>query len=403
MSGAREGSRIESPNTGNVMTQGLFPEFDPVADGLVSGSKPSPRIHEKYAPAFEHYSETQRAAAVLYFFPHASAREFPEPTRPRVVKWYCPFADQRLFPSGHRYSINVYVGCEHGCVYCYANGYLAASEPQAKNGFRRLLLKDLDDLERFDVPVAPAHLSNSTDALQAVESERGDTLFALRQLVERRHRFSSITLLTKNPAKLLENDYLETLRRLNALKRSHPLYDFFREHGAPPLRLECSLAFYRDEARRCFDPCAPPVRNRMEAIRKLRENGIAVAVRIDPLFPRDPLPGGPRLAEFGLSDFQSFSDLEGLVGFCRDAGVWRIIYSVAKITKPREGALPETMRRLKRVYEHLAGTNRLEFRGGSWRLPEKVAAAHVVEALRTLCRSHAMPLFACRQNLLETR
>ncbi|MCL2118121.1 MAG: hypothetical protein FWH27_06795 [Planctomycetaceae bacterium] len=48
-------------------------------------------------------------------------------TRPRVVKWYCPFADQAVFPSGVRDSINVYCGCEHGCHYCYVQGYSAAS------------------------------------------------------------------------------------------------------------------------------------------------------------------------------------------------------------------------------------------------------------------------------------
>ncbi|HLA83576.1 MAG TPA: hypothetical protein VJL29_02185 [Thermoguttaceae bacterium] len=83
-----------------------------------------------------------------------------EVTRPKVIKWYCPFADQRKFPSGHRYSINVYTGCQHKCGYCYVTGY-SARQPDCKNRFRQDLCKNLEMLEAFDVPPAPVHLSNS--------------------------------------------------------------------------------------------------------------------------------------------------------------------------------------------------------------------------------------------------
>ena len=86
------------------------------------------RVHPKYQPVFQELDETDRAAVALYFLPHGSKKDVLEVTRPRVVKWYCPFADQREFPSGHRYSINVYTGCKHQCRYCYAGGY-SAREP----------------------------------------------------------------------------------------------------------------------------------------------------------------------------------------------------------------------------------------------------------------------------------
>lgn len=63
------------------------------------------RVHPKYQPVFDRLSEADRAAVALYFLPHGSKKDVLEVTRPRVVKWYCPFADQREFPSGHRYSI----------------------------------------------------------------------------------------------------------------------------------------------------------------------------------------------------------------------------------------------------------------------------------------------------------
>ena len=379
--------------------QQIFSDFD---DSTRLGRELIAKLHEKYVPACEKYGESEQAALALYFLPHGSKKAVLEPTRPRVVKWYCPFADQRIFPSGHRYCINVYTGCEYGCVYCYANGYLAETKPKAKEHFRRDLLRDLDDLDRFDVPSAPVHLSNSTEALQPIETVRRDTLFTLQNLSERRHRFTSVTFLTKNPAMLLEDDYLKTLQKLNRLKSDHPKCDFFCQSDTPPLRVECSLAFYREEARKLFDSRAPSVAKRMEAIRELCREGIPVTVRIDPLFPRNPLPGGLMMKDFDFFDFQSETDLNTLVDFCAEAGVRRMVYSVAKITKPRFGALPESMQKLRRIYEHLAGTPRLEFRGGSWRLPFSIGEEFIVRPLRFRCEEKELPLFACKENLLGT-
>jgi DNA repair photolyase len=171
------------------------------------------RVHSKYRPVFEKLSEADRAAVSLYFLPHGSKKDVLEVTRPRVVKWYCPFADQRESPSGHRYSINVYAGCEHRCEYCYAAGYVGG-DARCKNRFREDLVKDLDALDDYGVPPAPVHLSNSTDALQRLEVEHRHCLFALEKLDERRHRFTTVTLLTKNPAMLLDERYIDVLRRL---------------------------------------------------------------------------------------------------------------------------------------------------------------------------------------------
>ncbi len=112
------------------------------------------RVHPKYRPVFEKMNKKDRAAVALYFLPHGSKKDLLEVTRPRVVKWYCPFADQREFPSGHRYSINVYTGCEHKCQYCYVTGY-SDRRPDCKSRFRQDLCKDLEALEVFDVPPAP--------------------------------------------------------------------------------------------------------------------------------------------------------------------------------------------------------------------------------------------------------
>ena len=380
--------------------------FTFVEDGLSAsevrkGLSLASRVHAKYRPVFDKLDESDRAAVALYCLPHGSRKDVLEVTRPRVVKWYCPFADQRMFPSGHRYSINVYTGCEHRCQYCYVNGY-SARQPNCKSRFRQDLCKDLEALEAFDVPPAPVHLSNSTDALQPLEQAHRHTLFTLEKLAEHRKRFTTVTLLTKNPAALVEDGYIQALHRLNQLPSDHSRRGRFEEKGFPPLRLEISLAFFNDQHRRLLDPAAPSVEDRMEAIRRLRKENLPVFLRIDPLFPRDPLGGGKTMASFGLPDVQPMSDLEGLVGFGSEAGIQGIIYSVAKITRPRQGGPSPVMEQMKRVYNHLSADQPLAFRGGSWRLPENVAKERVVGPFLELCARYSISAKPCKANLITT-
>jgi len=359
------------------------------------------RVHPKYQPVFDKLDESDRAAVALYFLPHGSKKDVLEVTRPRVVKWYCPFADQRVFPSGHRYSINVYTGCEHNCRYCYVNGY-SARQPDCKSRFRQDLCQDLEALEALEVPPAPVHLSNSTDALQPLEQVHRHTLYTLEKLAEHRNRVTTVTLLTKNPAVLMDDRYIEVLHRLNRLPADHPKHAFFEKNEFPPLRLEVSLAFFDDQCRRLLDPVAPSVESRMEAIRFLRRQGLPVLLRIDPLFPRDPLGGGNTMADFGLPDVQPMSDLEVLVAFGQEVGIKGIVYSVAKITRPWQGNLSPVMGQMKLVYQYLSDGQPLVFRGGSWRLPKDAAKERVVEPFLELCNRYSMPAKACKANLIGT-
>ena len=375
----------------------LFNAETDVERGLLLAS----RIHHKYAPVFKKLPLRDRAALALYFLPHRSKKDILEVTRPRVIKWYCPFADQRTFPSGHRYCINVYTGCEHECQYCYAAGYVTR-QANCKPTFRADLVKDLDALDACDVRPAPVHMSNSTDPLQSLEQEHRHTLYALEKLVERRHRFTTITVLTKNPAVLMDQRYIQALHHLHQLPTDHPRSAWFAKNGYPPLRIECSLAFHDDKHRKLFDQAAPSVESRMTAIRFLRKEGLPVFVRIDPLFPHDPLPGGKTMGDYDLPDIQPMADLEKLIRFAREVGAGHLIYSVAKITRPRCGMLPSVMEKMKRVYEHLAREQPLVCRGGSWRLPANVVTSLVAEPFLDLCRQHSMEAKMCKTNLVST-
>lgn len=359
------------------------------------------RIHPKYKPAFDEFSEEQIASLALYFLPHKSQKDVLGVTRPRVVKWYCPFADQKHFSSGFRYCINVYAGCSHGCKYCYANSY-EPENAKCKDGYKRKLCKDLDEIAEYGLPAGPIHLSNSTDAFQPLELTQRLSLYTLREIAKYRRYFTSITLLTKNPTILTDPEYIDVLQSLSELPADHPKKELFGKGKLPALRVEVSVAF-GDEKNACFyDPGAPAIESRFKAIQTLRQNGIDVLLRIDPLLPRNPLRNGKRLADFRLPDAQSLDELNKLVAFAAENDLFRIVYSVAKIVVPRYKPMPDAMSRLKEVYDYIANGQKLIFRGGSWRLPDKLAQEHVAGPFVEICKSHGIEACFCKQNLLST-
>lgn len=368
---------------------------------IEAGLERAAKIGSKFAPAWEGLPPADAAAFANYFLPHKSAKNLLSPTRPRVIKWYCPFANQRDFPTGIRYCINLYSGCSHDCVYCYAAGY-SPENAACKRDFEKMLARDLADMEKFNTPPAAVHLSNSTDPFQPLELQAGHTKLALQKLLEHRKRFSSIVLLTKNPAIAANDDYIKLLLELNSLSKQHPCYEKFKQANLPGVRVEISLAFLDDPARKFFDPAAPTVANRLEAIAKLRAAGVPVVLRIDPLLPRAPLPGSLSHRDFSLPAAQSLQNLNALVKFAADQGIMQIVYSVAKIPQPRYRKMPGKMQNLKQLYEYLASPQKLIYRGGSYRLPHQVLMQHVVEPFLEITRQHNMPTFFCKDNLLST-
>jgi DNA repair photolyase len=362
------------------------------------------RIHPDYRSVWEAVSEEQRRALSAYFLPLKSTAEFLEPTRPKMIKWYCPFASQARFPSGHRYCVNVYAGiCAHNCLYCYAMQY-QRGQSRPKADFCRLVDRDIADLERFGVAPAPIHLSNSTDPFQELERKCGHTRYLLDRILGHRQRFTTVTILTKNPLLAVQQGYVSLFRELIALPPGHARNADFTAQGVPAFQIHVSLAFWRDEARAVYEPCAPSVSERVEGLWALREAGIPIVLRIDPLFPRSPLPlcSYQSLRDYGLAEAQTLEDLEQLVNLARSLGAGHVVYSPMKIVCPRGRQLHETMQSLLRVYRESAAPGRPEWRGGSWRLPAEIAAQHVVGSFRSLCEQMGVPAKFCMRDLMET-
>lgn len=362
------------------------------------------RIHPDFKPVWDGLPENQQLALAAYFLPWGSKKSQLAPTRPKILDWYCPFAAQTVFRSGHRYCLNVYSGCAHDCDYCYAMSY-AQLKASCKRGFERMLSRDLADLEAFDVPPAPVHLSNSTDPFQPLEQLHGHTRLALQGLLEHRHRFTTITMLTKNPLLAVKLGCLDLLQSLGKLTLDHPEEAKFAADGNPPLQVQVSLAFWREVPRRAYDVTASSVEDRKAGVRALRDAGIPVILRIDPLFPRSPLPldGKASMADFGLTEAQTISDLEHLVDFAREVGARHVVYSPVKVVQPRGRQLSATMTAVRDLYRALSEPSKPIWRGGSWRLPKEVADEHVIRPFLEICKRAGVAAKFCMKDLIEIR
>ena len=169
------------------------------------------------------------------------------------------------------YVINPYVGCQHGCSYCYArfmkrfSGHL---EPwglfaDVKINAPELLRKEITKKKRGRV-----WMSGVCDPYQPLEAKYELTRQCLEILAANEW---PVTIQTRSPL---------VLRDLDILK------------GAKDLEAGLSITTADDKIRRLFEPYATSVEDRLKTLEELHLNGIRTYAMIAPV-----LPGAEALAE----------------------------------------------------------------------------------------------------------
>ena len=204
---------------------------------------------------------------------------------PKIVEKLCKTA---LSKSGlsYDYTVNPYTGCLHGCVYCYANfmrrfsGHLQddwGSFVDVKVNILDVLAKELPRRTGGSV-----WLSSVCDPYQQVEAKYRLTRGIIDLLSS--YRNFSISILTKNAL---------VLRDLDLLKRIKNRLD-----------IGFTITTFNPDAQPIFEPNASPVRDRINALRRLTENGFDTWVFIAPMLPyvtEEGIEDGLRdLAESGV-------------------------------------------------------------------------------------------------------
>ena len=158
---------------------------------------------------------------------------------------------------------NHYIGCEHGCKYCYAPGCMRTtkekwySQTYVRKNALESFEKDAKGLRGSSKRILFSFLS---DPYQPIEKKEHITHQCL-EIVAKYNLQSSI--LTKGDSELIEADF--------------ELY-----HKAHT-QLGITICFANDDARKAWEPNASSIQDRFNTIKKAYKQGIYTCVSLEPV------------------------------------------------------------------------------------------------------------------------
>jgi len=157
------------------------------------------------------------------------------------------------------YTANLYRGCVHGCVYCYAPSLIHDERQWGSYVDVRVNAPEILDRELRRVEKKVVFLSSASDPYQLAEAKYRVTRRVLEVLLK--HEFP-VLVLTRSPL---------VLRDLDLLKKF------------PWVRVGFSISTVSD---RFYEPLVPTLEARLGALKKLGEAGITTWVSMAPVIPQ---------------------------------------------------------------------------------------------------------------------
>ena len=164
----------------------------------------------------------------------------------------------------HDYVVNPYVGCAHGCSYCYARymkRFTGHREPWGEFVDVKVSAPELLEKEIRRKPKGTIWMSGVCDPYQHLEKKYELTRRCVGIIID--HGWP-LSIQTRSPL---------VLRDIDILKRGKDV------------RAGFSITTASEEIRRIFEPHAPPIPARLEALRTLHENGVGTFCMIAPILP----------------------------------------------------------------------------------------------------------------------
>lgn len=206
---------------------------------------------------------------------------------------------------GMGYSMNVYQGCEHGCIYCYARNSHEYWGFSAGLDFERKILvkKNAPQLlaEKLQSKNWQPHtitMSGNTDCYQPAERRFNITRQCLEVFLKYRH---PVSIITKNALITRDLDILSQLAEENLIGVS------------------VSITSLSEKTRMAVEPRTATIKKRLETVKILSAAGIPVNVMIAPIIPginsHEVLPLAKAAADAGaLSIGHTVVRLNGQIG-----------------------------------------------------------------------------------------
>ena len=166
----------------------------------------------------------------------------------------------KIFP----YVINPYVGCQHGCTYCYARfmkRFTGHREPWGQFVDVKINAVELLKLEIRKKKPGRVWVSGVCDPYQLLEKKYQLTRGCLQVLADQHW---PVSVLTRSPLVLRDMDILKT---------------------GENFEVGMSITTADEQVRFQFEPSAPPIRERLQALGVLHQIGIRTYAMLAPLLP----------------------------------------------------------------------------------------------------------------------
>ncbi|MDK2907997.1 MAG: hypothetical protein PWQ87_455 [Candidatus Woesearchaeota archaeon] len=160
--------------------------------------------------------------------------------------------------------LNPYVGCQHACIYCYADFMrrFSGHEEEEWGSFVDVKINAPETITsgtvKKDCLIA---IGSVTDPYQPLEARYGITRGCLERLLKFQPR---LEILTKSPLVLRDLDLLKQFKKL---------------------RVGISVGILDENLSRKLEPYAPSPKRRLEALKKLHEEGVKTYLFVSPMFP----------------------------------------------------------------------------------------------------------------------
>lgn len=238
--------------------------------------------------------------------------------------------------SGIDYSINPYVGCQHGCSYCYARFLVNIQRRNeqwgefvdVKRNAPQLVAKQLPKLQPGII-----WISSVTDPYQPLESKYRVTLQLLQKLLP--YQFP-ISILTKS--KLVVRDI-----------------DVFRKFA--DIEIGMTLISLDDTVRQRFEPCTSSIDERLDALKLLHESQVKTYAFIGPFLPH-------------LSE----ETIEALLIRLEEAGVKRVLIDRLNVRSSSWSSIKQILQQYypDKIQEF---TNALSYRSGYYQKVKRMISS----------------------------
>ncbi len=267
----------------------------------------------------------------------------------------------------NRLVINPYTGCQHRCLYCYGTYFFFPNFfdiIQVKLNAPQVLEKEIQRYKKRHQLFPQVYISPATDSYQPLERKYHITRQCIQVLQKQQ---ISYYIMSKSDAMLLDLD-------LHA-----------------PYRKRCmgiwTITSLDEQRRKVFEPFAPTIQQRLNALERFSAEGIPTAFRIDPILPF-------------IDD--SPEQLEALISACAERGATHFTTSILKLRKEiwnRFSTFFEEQNDDTLLYQYKDLYFDPSYRRGSYYYPKAGYRQKILTILQDLAKKYGLSFGTCLEGM----